>query len=521
MTANLDYMKLEVTEPSALAWVDITADMQSEHTWSRCNMGHETLDRIAKVGRFSFSLNNSNTNINSEAGYYSKAASLWLGAGVRLTYCYDGIEKVVWIGVIREIDIDMGTYGDRKVYITAYDLMEELEKQFTTTTYQTDKNVNQVVQSVLDSLTIFTHGDYTFTGTSTPDKTFATVFDTVSNKSTGIEEISKAVLSEFGHLVFRMDRNVGQVLQVQSLLDRQGSTARQIPAPSDIGDLLELTNGNTLLLTNGNELALRTQIDTEITNVNNGNVSVFPVINTVRITVNPRTIGTSVIVLASIAKPILLDQAGGPKESTTIILPFKDPDEVAQYVAGFDCVTPVATTDYTSNTQEDGGGSDQTAKLTVEVIEFRSNEVELELTNTHTADVYVTLCNVRGKMISTYSPYDVKRQTESSVLAWGVVEVAFSMAYFQSYDDAEEMADRIMDIESVKPVNTVKNVDYYANRSSTDMMRMLFLEPGDVIHVEDTQSDIDQDLAIQGIQVQASGNALYINYALKTLEATS
>lgn len=64
-------------------------------------------------------------------------------------------------------------------------------------------------------------------------------------------------------------------------------------------------------------------------------------------------------------------------------------------------VTPVATTDYTMNTQSDGGGTDKTADCTVTLTDF-GDRCKLVITNNSGGTVYITKLQVRGEAL--YEP---------------------------------------------------------------------------------------------------------------------
>ena len=56
---------------------------------------------------------------------------------------------------------------------------------------------------------------------------------------------------------------------------------------------------------------------------------------------------------------------------------------------------PVATTDFTANTQADGGGSDQTTKISITITKF-AKAAKLEITNTYSGTLYLITLRLRG-----------------------------------------------------------------------------------------------------------------------------
>jgi len=78
-----------------------------------------------------------------------------------------------------------------------------------------------------------------------------------------------------------------------------------------------------------------------------------------------------------------------------------DPSSSIEIWATFDdpvteITTPVATTDYTANTQSDGGGSDLTSDIDVTVYLF-ANSAKITVTNNSLSTAYLTLLKLRGK----------------------------------------------------------------------------------------------------------------------------
>jgi hypothetical protein len=57
---------------------------------------------------------------------------------------------------------------------------------------------------------------------------------------------------------------------------------------------------------------------------------------------------------------------------------------------------PVATTDYTANTQSGGGGVDKTSEMSVTVMETDAKSATLKIKNTGTASWYITSLKIRG-----------------------------------------------------------------------------------------------------------------------------
>lgn len=81
-------------------------------------------------------------------------------------------------------------------------------------------------------------------------------------------------------------------------------------------------------------------------------------------------------------------------------------------VSAKDVIAPVATTDYTMNTNADGSGVDKTADCTVTITDF-GKTVLFNIVNNSSGLVYVTKLNVRGKALYQSNASDVQYPSAS------------------------------------------------------------------------------------------------------------
>lgn len=76
--------------------------------------------------------------------------------------------------------------------------------------------------------------------------------------------------------------------------------------------------------------------------------------------------------------------------------------------------TPVATTDYTSNTQTGGGGTDRTGTTSIAVSKL-SNAMKITLTNDHATDtIFITSLKARGTAVFADDPATVRAEDTTS-----------------------------------------------------------------------------------------------------------
>lgn len=81
-------------------------------------------------------------------------------------------------------------------------------------------------------------------------------------------------------------------------------------------------------------------------------------------------------------------------------------------------VQPAATTDYTANTQADGGGTDKTAQISIVITRF-TNAVILEVTNNDASAVYLTKLKLRGTPAKEQDEVIIDKFDQTSIDAYG------------------------------------------------------------------------------------------------------
>ncbi|OPZ76593.1 MAG: hypothetical protein BWY79_01545 [Actinobacteria bacterium ADurb.Bin444] len=161
------------------------------------------------------------------------------------------------------------------------------------------------------------------------------------------------------------------------------------------------------------------------------------IVNRVTVNAYPYTVGS----LGEIWR--LLDVTEiGPGASYTIWAYFEDTDGNPAPASGV--VSPVATTDYTANSQAGGGGSDMTASLTVTATVY-AEKAKLVLANTHgSTPLYVTLLKVRGKPVTVQKTAVVAEDATSQAAYGGVREATVDTPWIQTVGKATDYANALL-----------------------------------------------------------------------------
>jgi len=105
----------------------------------------------------------------------------------------------------------------------------------------------------------------------------------------------------------------------------------------------------------------------------------------------------------------------GASETRTIWAEFTDPCPTT--ATGI--VDPEDTTDYTANTQADGGGTDKTAQISIVITKF-ATAAKLEVTNNDAGTVYLTMLKLRGTPAEEAPEVRVISEDTDSIATFGI-----------------------------------------------------------------------------------------------------
>jgi hypothetical protein len=162
-----------------------------------------------------------------------------------------------------------------------------------------------------------------------------------------------------------------------------------------------------------------------------------------------------------------------PGQSVTIWGTFRDSNynsTIAQNV-----VAPVATTDYTMNSESGGGGDDLTGNFTVTPSVF-AGSIKLVVVNTGTVSGYITLLKVRGRPLELLSVAASISENASSQLAYGKRQLTLELEFQQQTAVAVDMSDWLVHwLASPLPMCTVEIVDRLALQLGYDIGTVLTL----------------------------------------------
>lgn len=417
--------------------------------------GTSQRDRVASTGTMSFQLDNSAENSQKKLGLYSpnnvNALLGWdIGTAVRCTVTYLAIGETVFRGTVVKITPISGKHGDRKVIVSCVDWMEE-------------------------AATAKVHG-IPIQLNKRSDEVFLTIL-------AGVERQPIAILAGIGAdtYPFALDNALDEEVSVMTELQKLAQSALEYAFVKRDGTLTwegrhRRPNLTTLAETLTDQDILSVQAD-------RGREEI---INRAEMQAHPRRVDAA-------ATTVLFTHASKPRiernTSTLINALYRDPAQRATRVGGLNMVTPVATTDYTFNTLEDGTGTDLTSQLVVGAV-FGGNSAEVTVTNNGPQDGFLTKLELRGKGVYDFETVLAIADNVLSKAKYGGSLFSLDMPYQHNLNTAKDAADFVV-AQSKSLLTPVRGVSFIANREDRLMKAALRLEVSDRVRVEETMVGTD------------------------------
>ncbi len=158
-------------------------------------------------------------------------------------------------------------------------------------------------------------------------------------------------------------------------------------------------------------------------------------ISRVQVITHPRKVdAAATTVLFRLDNPLQV----GANSSVTILGPYRDPNQEAARVGGTDMVTPVASTDYSANSQSDGLGSDMTSFISL-TVNFGGNGARVLIENNGSTTAWLTLLQLRGRGIYDYQNIVLEAEDAGAQINVGTTATA-DMPYQDDAALGEEAA---------------------------------------------------------------------------------
>lgn len=469
-------LKYSSTYTGTVPWIALTDVVITDPIEVfRGNDGTSMGDRVATTGTMTFKLDNSATNSQGKLGLYSpnnaNCLAGWAeGAEIRCLVTYNGVEYSVFVGTVSTITPESGMYRNRRVDVACVDWMEEAAK------------------AKIRGLSILLD--------KRSDEIFTEIIEVVERQPTG------GILAQPG--------GDSYPYALDNALEGKDSvmTTFQALAQSELGRVYVDHNGRAVFESRHkrpNAALQLTLTDADIDELQLG-AGREGIINHAEVQVHPRRVDAAATsVLFSLANKPSINRA----VSTDIDILFRDPDARATRVGGMNMVQPVATTDYTFNSAEDGTGTDLTAQLSISV-EYSANGGKATVTNNSPQDGFLTKFQCRGKGIYDYETVLAKADSQASKDLYGESGSSLDMPLQDDITVAKDAADYI--VAQRKAIMTqVTGVTFIPNREDRLMLAALERDISDKVRVEETVTGNEPFLPVGEEYQEVSAKDFFIN----------
>lgn len=427
--------------------------------------------RTAAAGMIMFGLQNAAESPHGILGYYSphhasKRSGFGFGIRVRVKQVYSGTTRYM-MGKLTQIVVEPGKFEGRKVQCVATDWMDEAARTNAPTAFQQNKRSDEVFSAILANVPT----QPAATSIQTGQDTYVQALDNISTETRALAAFGDLARSELGYIFTKRDATVGQTLVFESRITR--------------------TSGPSLLITLNDSM----------------HQLVIPgdradVLNIFRVTVHPRvTAGYTGIVVARLDSAFATSLS--PGESVTIFLNYTDPLQRDTLIGAYNHVTPVATTDYTMNSLQDGTGTDLTASMGVASTYFGS-AVKFVVTNNHgSTPGFITKLQLRADGIAALNPVTAEKKDTSSITTYGENVAQIDMPYQSNPYMAKAAADFFANVFA-DPMAAATSVTFCANQSDALMTAAITGDISSLIALIETVSGFDgvQGYFINGVKIE-------------------
>jgi hypothetical protein len=481
MTTDIKSVVVEAKLDGA-SWTDITPDVVIGGGGISVVYGitgHGPLDRLAKSGTMTITLNNSATNSGALAGYYTPGhanartgfelnlpirlrlvAGDYYGVPIYGDGTFYGGNYVKFLGKVSAITVIPGSSRQRTVQVTAQDFIWEMSKhKMDLLSVQESRRSDLFFSDVVGNMTEAPESTTYATG----QETFLFGGDDLKDeKSTALAAAQKAVVSEFGYAYVKGNISEGGELVFE--------------------DRHQRVNSDPIFTLDGTEVFIQP--------IQRGFDLVY---NLVKATANPREVGAAAETLYTLQNAIEI----GPGVTYTITARYKDPDQRATRISGKDIVTPVISTDYKFGSSEGVGIEDKNADLTVTITKG-ANSSEVSLENTSGSSGFVNLFRIRGTALRMYDPIQIEAVDATSQTAYGKRELSMNLPYQDSSLVAQDFADITL-ANYKNPQFFLNSVGVVGVQEGKLLAAALVLEPGSRITLSDELGGIDNDYFVHSV----------------------
>ena len=430
------------------AWVDISADLLGEMSFSAGLGGGGPMDRVAGSGSLRFTLDARDGRYNPRR---SNVLAGWAwGTRVRVRVLTPhGTERVRWAGSLSRIQPSSGKFGTRIVNVVAVDWMNLAAVSVRPATSR-NVRADQVIQAVINELPVsdrptmsLDQGSEAYTHTLYDCKDgvpIRTLFQRVALCEGGLIFVNGS-----GTLRFR--NRLADNAAVAYTFDETHIPDDGLEVPDDLSDVYT-----------------RIEVTTHPVRVDGLRVALYESVSAIKVDA-----GTTVKLFAE----------------------YRNPDTKTQTVGGFD----LGGHSYSATEGSDGTGADLSSSVSM-TVEETGGAAEITLVNAGATNAYVTGIVIRGKGVYDEQPVTALHEQASRY----PTTLRYDMPYQESYEIAEFFADHLS--------RRYGRTDNRANAVAIDGRRSVYaanalaeIEVGDKVKLKEGQTGVDLNVIVVGYEM--------------------
>lgn len=456
-------------------WVDITTECRAAApiVLEYGTFSDDPTDLVSGAGSLSFALNNADSNAAKIRGWYSplhaqKRGGFDFNIPVRLRISDGVTNSYKFAGRLADILVEPGVHENKLVHCTALDLMDDYGRlPVPPLTTQFNKRGDELINQILSALPAELQP--TNQSIETGLETHAIAFDRAEEESQTIREA------------------------INDICASEMATAGFIGTTAPGGGLFAFRNRQNPVFST---LVLH-HFETDI---KRGGLEVpgsrDDLVSRVQVFVHPTRVDTSPVVLYALQTTSTLVDPGATND--TLFGPYRDPANPGDRVGGTAMIQPVATTDYTMNTAQDGSGTDVTADFTVSA-SYTGNGVRFTIVNNGGVAAYITKLQARGNGIYRFTAV-IERDVPNVAYGHRVMQV--EMPYQNNVNTGNDVADYLTNVLS-KSLSRVRSISFYANANATLLGAMLVGEPGRRFSITEEMTGLNAtEFIINGVRLE-------------------
>jgi hypothetical protein len=474
-------------------WVDVTDDVLVIDPIV-ATYGIQSKDfggAVSEPGTLTFALNNSHTNTQGQAGWYSplnisKRGTLNYNIRARWAITYQGVTYYKFFGRISGLTVTPGISGPRVVRCVVKDIMDTFMRALTPPlALALESPDDYLILSLIYSLSETPHLITVETGI----ERYSLAFDNAYEEQTTVRELLIDIAnSGLTRMAVVGDSQGGGRLRCWTR--RHDSLYPSVAFHLDDIDL----DSDALVMPGSRD----------------------DVVKHVKVIAHP-TREDAPLSLSTLYSLETATVAVGPGQTITSIYgPFRDPLNKATRVAGIEMFPPAPVADYTMNTASDGTGADLTGYFSV-TANYTATGVRFVIYNGGPSVGYITKLQCQGRGV--YRSDVVVEQDTASF--FGERSLTLDMTYNNNVNVAESVCQYAASVCS-RLHKRVTSVTFQMNKTHERMMAGLSLEPGDRISLTEPLAGLDEDqFIIRSVRLEQRENrTLWCTWGLMQADTT-